>query len=73
MPCRLNRLWRLGLGMLGAVSLLSLTACQTIPVGKRSTAQAIMAQRADVLTNQRLSNDTQSRLLGAGLQVPMIA
>ncbi|WP_395146594.1 esterase/lipase family protein [Moraxella atlantae] len=68
MPCRLNRLWRLGLGMLGAVSLLSLAACQTIPVGKRSTAQAIMAQRADVLTSQRLSNDTQSRLLGAGLQ-----
>ena len=64
--------WRhfvqLSLTTLAAASVLSLSACQTIPVGKRSTAQAIMAQRADVLTSQRLSNDTQSRLLGAGLQ-----
>lgn len=44
-----------------------LAGCSTVKVGKRSTAQAILEQRTTALTGNRLSNDTQGRLLQAGL------
>lgn len=50
-----------------ALSAVTLTGCSTVKVGTRSTAQAILAQRTTALTGNRLSNDTQSRLLQAGL------
>ncbi|WP_026212985.1 esterase/lipase family protein [Faucicola boevrei] len=46
---------------------LNLTACSTMTT-KRSTTTAIMEERANVLTGSRLSNDTQSRLIQAGLE-----
>ena len=48
----------------------SLTACSTISVGKRSTPEAILDQRVTVLTGNRLSEDTRTRLLQAGLDEP---
>lgn len=56
-------------GKLACFSLivLNLTACSTMTT-KRSTTTAIMEERANVLTGSRLSNDTQSRLIQAGLE-----
>lgn len=45
----------------------ALPACTAVKVGKRSTATAIIEQRTTALTGERLSRDTQSRLLQAGL------
>lgn len=51
---------------IGSVAL-GMTACSTVKIGKRDTAQAIIEQRNTALTGDRLSSDTQSRLLQAGL------
>lgn len=48
----------------------ALTACSTVSVSKRSTPEAILAQRVTVLTGDRLSEDTRTRLLQAGLDEP---
>mgnify|MGYP000282931205 CR=1 FL=1 len=50
-----------------SLAMTALSGCSTVKVGKRSTAQAILAQRTTALTGDRLSNATQSRLLQAGL------
>lgn len=49
---------------------LIITGCATVSVGKRSTAESIMAQRVTVLTGNQLSEDTKTRLLQAGLDEP---
>lgn len=49
------------------VTSVSLTGCATTKIGKRSTARAIMDQRVSVLSGSRLSLDTKSRLVQAGL------
>lgn len=50
--------------------ILALSACTSVSVGKRSTADAIMAQRVTVLTGNQLSQDTKTRLVQAGLDEP---
>lgn len=49
------------------VTSLSLTGCATTKIGKRDTAKAIMDQRVSVLSGSRVSLDTKSRLVQAGL------
>lgn len=49
------------------VTSISLTGCATTKIGKRNTASAIMDQRVSVLSGSRLSSDTKSRLVQAGL------
>lgn len=48
----------------------SLTAYSAVAIGKRSTPEAILEQRVTVLTGDRLSEDTRTRLLQAGLDEP---
>ena len=49
------------------VTIITLTGCATTKIGSRDTARAIMDQRVSVLSGSRLSSDTKSRLVQAGL------
>lgn len=48
------------------VTIITLTGCATTKIGSRDT-RAIMDQRVSVLSGSRLSSDTKSRLVQAGL------
>ena len=49
------------------VTIITLTGCATTKIGSRDTARAIIDQRVSVLSGSRLSSDTKSRLVQAGL------
>ena len=49
------------------VTIITLTGCATTKIGSRVTARAIIDQRVSVLSGSRLSSDTKSRLVQAGL------
>lgn len=49
------------------VTIITLTGCATTKIGSRDTARAIIDQRISVLSGSRLSYDTKSRLVQAGL------
>ena len=65
-----NRLALQYTAILLAVSsaLTGLTGCTTVSVGHRNTADALLAQRTTIVIGNKLSSDTQSRLLQAGLE-----
>ncbi|WP_227670121.1 esterase/lipase family protein [Psychrobacter namhaensis] len=44
-----------------------LTACSTVSVNKQASAKTISAQRGNIVTENKLSSDTASALLSAGL------
>ena len=48
------------------IMVIILSGCTTTKIGKRSTTQAILNQRVNILSS-RLSMDTKSRLVQAGL------
>ena len=49
------------------VTIITLSGCATTKIGSRDTARAIMDQCVSVLSGSRLSSDTKSRLVQAGL------
>lgn len=53
------------LGLIATVTLLP--ACSTVSVEKQASAKTISAQRGNIVTNDKLSSDTSSALLSAGL------
>lgn len=55
----------LSIALLATVSLLP--ACSTVSVNRQASAKTISAQRGNIVTDNRLSSDTASALLSAGL------
>ncbi|WP_227671557.1 esterase/lipase family protein [Psychrobacter sp. 72-O-c] len=53
------------IALIGAITLLS--ACSTVSVNKQASAKTISAQRGNIVTDNKLSSDTASTLLSAGL------
>lgn len=53
------------LALVSAMALL--TACSTISVNKQASSKTILAQRGNIVTDNKLSSDTASVLLSAGL------
>ena len=53
------------LGLIATVALLP--ACSTVSVTKQASAKTISAQRGNIVTDDKLSSDTASALLSAGL------
>ena len=51
--------------LIAAVALLP--ACSTVSVNKQASAKTITAQRGNIVTTNKLSSDTASALLSAGL------
>ena len=51
--------------LLAAVALLP--ACSTVSVNKQTSAKTITDQRGNIVTDRKLSSDTASALLSAGL------
>lgn len=55
------------LALLSAMTILVLPACSTVSVNKQASAKTISAQRGNIVTDNKLSSDTASFLLSAGL------
>ena len=53
--------------LLSAIAISVLPACSTVSVNKQASAKTISAQRGNIITDNKLSSDTASFLLSAGL------
>ncbi|AAZ19362.1 conserved hypothetical protein [Psychrobacter arcticus 273-4] len=55
------------LALLSAMAILILPACSAVSVNRQASAKTISAQRGNIVTDNKLSSDTASLLLSAGL------
>ena len=53
--------------LISAMAMLILPACSTVSVNKQASAKTISAQRGNIVTDNKLSSNTASLLLSAGL------